>query len=286
MLKRALPIYDDFSSLHDLEDGEILEESDGENDDATEELVSRAVLPVGVFDAVFSEHDVPQTGEQYLCLVRHQRKGLPGIVHTSAENASVSDAMSVAVSPKAVLLQSLLPSHFLTNGTSRYPLSRAWATQYWQSHQIHRQQLHDSLLAVAGDGRVGLPGPRDRAAWLHRLYLAVAKESDEQDVLQPAFATLAALVEDQELVLRLLSHHVVWIEGELREHLLDRRHWERFVTWMHALLMCLDLQLTSPEIAVLRQLVVALHTLPPSAEKDELAAVIVVGYGQYDLICE
>lgn len=261
-MKRQLQTYDDLSA----EEGEIYEESpripvavtapnprsrtkskpSSESEDEID-FGQRSVLPVGSFSKDFTDKDEPTSGEQYLCLVRHQRIQLPK-VEVAEPQDSLGKDLNLLVKTEITSIN----------------VNREWATKYWTAYQEHRERFLIELDGVAEQEPEAFEF--DKAAWFCKLY---------NQSSGPTMSFLASL--PQEIVLKLISFHVSW----MKDLCPDKS--ELAATWLQALLMCLDLQLTSPELSVLRSLT---KVIPRTPMFNEIALVIARSYGQHDLINE
>ena len=247
MLKRPLNVYDDLS---DYEDGQVVSSSSSESEaESDQEFLVRPVLPVAKFDASFRESDEPSSGEQYLCLVRHERKKLP--------------QTEVA---KTVVVGSLKSVEELLSGfaeaTCVKELDATWAENFWNSYRLHDAAtlaLFDSVSQV----NVKLPGTKDQSEWL-----AFLQENE------PSTEICVALQEEQDVVMKLIQHYTHWIQSSTYTEL----------TWLSSLLLCLDRKLSSQQIFQLRKLAKALSYLTDNEKANELILVIAKIYGQHDLI--
>lgn len=260
MLKRPLPVYDDL--IEDLEDREAGEDgevafsslslsasasSDVESD---EEFALKPVLPVGKFDGAFTEADEPATGEQYLCLVKHERKRLPR-TEVASESASFGNLKSIEE----------LISGFCGSSCVKV-LDGQWAEHFWNTYQQYDAAMQCMLDSIE-EVNVQLPGTKDQNEWLNYL-----RENT------PSTEICVALQEEQELVCKLIQHYTNWIQnGTYRE-----------LEWLSSLLLCLDRHLSSQQISSLRGLVKALATLENNSKADELLLIVVKTYGQHDLV--
>jgi hypothetical protein len=289
MMKRALPSYDDLSkdfAESVEEEGEIIENdsflkcSEEAADEDAEDFGLKSVLPVGKFDATFKVGDVPSTGEQYLCTVRFQTKRLPK-VERSEDSLKTCRPISV---DKLIGFE----------GKAQVELKEAWSETYWKAYLESEARFQSQMLESVSDNDCLLSdndcllsgfikGSSWKAFWWRRLY------GQENEILKPSMQTLTDFRAQQDLVLKLLNLHGQWLQvgDELHSKVLvDGPVLDLTATWLHALLMCLDSALTSPEISVLRDLVVVLacEAFKNLTEFHEVILVICKKYKQSDLI--
>lgn len=253
MLKRPLPVYDDLDEF-DHEEGEICESKSEEVGEITElsddEMAAKAVLPVGRFDVNFKLGDEPTSGEQYLCLVKHERTRLPK-TEVSQNNASLSKTLDEILAGKLVKSEYLLE------------VDQAWAESCWTQFCQDYEEMKAQMEAIE---HVHVIFPEDKKS--SEAWLKFIKETElSVDVC-------VALAEDQFCVWKLLSLIPSWLGSKDRTSL---------VGWMRYLLFCLDRQLSSSQISTLRGLVKSLARFDDSNIK-EIISVIVKAYGQHDLI--
>ncbi len=246
MLKRPLQVYDDLSS----EEGEVLSSSSSEAE-SDREFSLKPSLPVGKFNENFRETDEPGSGEQYLCLVRHERKKLPGL--------EVAQEVKVVSGTKSI--------HEIIAGfrdsCAVKELDATWAEHFWNGYR-----QYEAVMLALFDGikevNVQLPGAEAGAAvWLK--YLQEHEPSEE---------TCVALQEEQDLVMKLVNYYTTWIQSDTITQL----------DWLSSLLLCLDRKLSSQQIYCLRRLVKVLASLERNEKADELVLIICKSYGQHDLL--
>jgi hypothetical protein len=248
MLKRQLQVYDDLSA----EEGELVvscsSSSEAESD---EEFSLKPSLPVGRFNSNFKETDEPISGEQYLCLVRHERKRLPCL--------EVAQEAKTLATRSSKTIQELI-SGFSNVGAVK-ELDSKWAECLWSTYQEHQTATWD-LFAGVTEVNVVLPNGSN-AEWLK--FLQENKPSTEICV---------ALQEEQETVMKLIHYYTNWIQSVTYTDL----------EWLSWLLVCLDRKLSSQQIYSLRRLVCALAVLENNEKATELVLIICKSYGQHDLV--
>jgi hypothetical protein len=286
-MKRALPSYEDL-----FEEGEIIIEDGAVNEVVVEAAVSnttglinessdeelemglKAVLPVGKFDEKFKEGHVPESGEQYLCTVRWQRKKLESIVSIAVERGE-----------GGVKLDDLIKFGF-----EAIEMDGRWADEYAQCHERSEREFHSQLdkLSEINDVDSGIKDEDEISScfqlinpseWYKKLY--------ETEEIIANLRVLRVIKDSQDICEKLLNLHKRWLNGESdnKLNLESNEILNKTATWLQALIMCRDPRLTSPEISNLRQLAVIL--MPHAHDKIEIREVIVAivkKYGQVDLV--
>lgn len=260
-MKRALPSYEDL-----FEEGEIIEEtavvSVTSESDSDEEMGLKAVLPVGKFDEKFKEGNVPETGEQYLCTVRTQRKKLENIVSVPAEEG------------KGIKLNVLIKS----GGFEPFEIDRKWAEEYAECLKKSEKEFVESL-DITETFDICDFDQLTPIEWYKKLY--------ETGEIEANMKILRVIRDSQDICEKLLNLHRRWLgnESENRLNLDSEAILNKTATWLQALIMCRDQRLTSPEIANLRQLATVLMSqAEDKIEMREVIVAIVKKYGQVDLI--
>ena len=247
MLKRPLPVYDDLSS----EEGEVSSSSSSDVE-SDQEFSLKPALPVGKFDANFRETDEPTSGEQYLCLVRHERKKLPPL-----EVAKEVKQISALKTLKELLVG-------FRDSCVVKELDSEWAEHFWNGYRQYEATML-ALFESVKEVNVDFPsGPSVGAAdWL--------KFFQEN---KPSTEICVALQEEQDLVMKLMHYYTNWIQSSTYTEL----------DWLSSVLLCLDRKLSSQQISSLRRLVNALAALENNEKANELILVICKSYGQHDLV--
>lgn len=266
-MKRALPSYEDIleESVLDTEEGEIVETAtispmEDDEDDCDLEFGLKAVLPVGKFNEKLKEGQVPESGEQYLCTVRSQRKTLERII--KAERLDQKES--------AVKLEDLLKN----KSSLVLEVEREWTEQYWTCYQESEMVFLRSINDYENTQDILLE--YTPTEWYTKLYTNVE--------IEPNMSVLKLIKDSQDTCDRLLNLHRKWLAVESGE-IDSNKRMNLMATWLQALIMCRDSRLTSPEIANLRHLAALLmqkHGERP--EMREIVLVIVKKYGQSDLI--
>lgn len=268
VMKRALPSYEDLLVEEGEEEGEIIENDsketfEKESYDEEFDMGLKAVLPVGKFDEKFREGDVPESGEQYLCSVRSQRKKLEPVVSAKIEGKGGI--------PLEVLVKSRIED-------TKMEVDLKWADEYSKCLERSEQEFHDNLNLVDfedSDEFFKLTATE----WYKKLY--------ETSEIEPNMRVLRVFRESQEICDKLLNLHRRWLtceDDQLRLDLSEKCQVNKAATWLQALIMCRDSRLTSPEIANLRQLALALLDYGDKIEMKEVVMAVVRKYGQSDLI--
>ena len=266
-MKRALPSYEDL--LEEGEEGEIREElivnfsSNEFSDDDDDEMGLKAVLPVGKFDEKFKEGQVPESGEQYLCTVRSQRKKLENIVSVVGVEGE-KGGVSVDVLVKKFVVD------------KRIEIDKKWAENFCECLEKSEKEFHAEL-----DSQEKIDCEDFNFTvkeWYQKLY--------ETAEIQADMRILRMLRDSQEICEKLLNLHCKWLkEGSENQLEMDSEEdLNKVVTWLQALVMCRDSRLTSAEIANLRQIAVALMDHGDRIEIKEVVLAIVKKYGQIDLV--
>lgn len=275
-MKRVLPSYEDL--ILETEEGEISENNGNGIFDVTEEVLEgdedyglglKPVLPVGKYDSTFKEGDEPTSGEQYLCTVRSQRSKLNKIF-----------SCPVSSTDSGVSLNDLFKKYG-TGQQSQLEVDRKWADDFWKCYTENELSVLERFNLIQDEREDGYGGTLDDfilnpTDCFTKLYVT--------DEISPTLTRLKALREDQLLVEKLLSNHKKWLENEPIVD--DPDTLNKFVTWLHALLLLRDSRLTSPEIALLRQLATVLCSEKYRSIESfrEIVLIIVKKYAQNDLI--
>lgn len=275
-MKRVLPSYEDL--ILETEEGEISENNGNGIFDVTEEVLEgdedyglglKPVLPVGKYDSTFKEGDEPTSGEQYLCIVRSQRSKLNKIF-----------SCPVSSTDSGVSLNDLFKKYG-TGQQSQLEVDRKWADDFWKCYTENELSVLERFNLIQDEREDGYGGTLDDfilnpTDCFTKLYVT--------DEISPTLTRLKALREDQLLVEKLLSNHKKWLENEPIVD--DPDTLNKFVTWLHALLLLRDSRLTSPEIALLRQLATVLCSEKYRSIESfrEIVLIIVKKYTQNDLI--
>ena len=267
-MKRALPSYEDL-----FEEGEIIEEEravlnknvklilkEFESSDEELEMGLKAVLPVGKFNEKFREGDVPESGEQYLCTVRSQRKKLENIVSVSFEDGTGGVELDV-----------------LIKNVEEIEVDKKWADEYAECLKKSEGEFHAQLDEILEEFFIDFSNLTP-SEWHKKIY--------ETGEIEANMNVLRAIKDSQEICGKLLNLHKRWLNGESENQLnLDSIEiLNKTATWLQALIMCRDSRLTSPEVANLRQLAVTLMAHGDRIEMMEVILAIVKKYGQLDLI--
>lgn len=265
-MKRALPSYDDLFQV--VEEGEIEDTETGETDEknvsdsSEDEMGLKAVLPVGKFNEKFREGDVPESGEQYLCTVRSQRKKLENIVSFPVEKV------------KRVSLNRLIKKFGAEEEIKVVEMDRKWAETYGTCLVKSEKEFHEKLDEISEDYDLSAFELKP-AEWFYKMY--------ETREIEVNMTTLRVFRDEQDICEKLLNLHRRWLESDqLKMESEDEVN--RVATWLQALIMCRDGRLTSSEIANLRLLAVALMCRGDRIELKEIILAFVIKYGQIDLI--
>lgn len=268
-MKRALPSYEDL-----FEEGEIIEEIrtttvindkkvfESESDVELEIMGLKTVLPVGKFDEKFKEGDLPESGEQYLCTVRSQRKKLENILSVEVEEG------------KGIKLNVLI-----CDVVEPFEVDRKWAEEYVDCLKKSEKDFHTQLDEISNDFDNFDFDKLTPTDWYKKLY--------ETGEIEANLKILRLIRDSQEICEKLLNLHRRWLskESENRLDLDSEEVLNKTATWLQALIMCRDERLTSPEIANLRQLAKTLMShAEDKIEMREIILAIVKKYGQVDLM--
>lgn len=228
--------------------------------DSGEATEGRAVLPVAAFDETFTVGSIPESGEQYLALVRHERSALPPILTASGSGVSVLKSVrDLLVHPTSSSLE-----------INRELVDKLVA-DFANIPTFHKEaELSDDL-----------PALNDRHAWLLKLY-----GLDHADPKKPAKHEWRSLLCSlrPETAFRILCFHNTWLE-EIDPNLMQ-------LDALPILLALIDRRLTSGQLASLRTLGRHCTQLlddeedKPDAYRSLQQTVVVVAkcFGQHDLI--
>ena len=225
------------------EDGEIQERKKPRLDGHSDEE-DRTVLPVANFDSVFTPESLPKTGEQYLALVRHQRKNLPDVYEATE------------LESEALTLDDLIGE--FTVGFEPLRVKQSVIDCVVEDYMAKREQLGDETKELSN-----LPCWSDRHAWLKKLFNLDHKEPRLED-LRIDYELVKDFGHDEAI--RLISFHVQWLSELDREFVSVKLIWE--------LLLRIDLYLTPTQYACLRDIAKSLLFEWP--DKDLIARDIVI----------
>lgn len=232
----------------------------------TEEWTLRAILPVAPMDDSFDPEADPETGEEYLRLVRYQYEQLPNI------RLPCEPVPSTAVQ---ILDQSGDTLKSLLLGTARENLpSEEWSMAIVDTFRLGRVLQYER-------GNYSWPSFGDKEGWNRLLY-------DEQQPIEDGLTRISPddLLQsppEQRQILQLVGFHIGWLESGITE---------RQYQWLIRLLQCLDPRLTARQTSLLRELALCCMKLRSVEEADQvhlfylnsIISIVGIEFGQRDLL--
>jgi hypothetical protein len=297
--KRKLRVYNE-----GIEDKDVFLESESEDEENEEfETFQKTALPFIEFNEKFKENDEPSTGEEYLCLVRHERSQLPKILFSKTEKKLIEEEENFIQTKrvKEIEVNCIKKLKYFKIDDS---IKMESFLQNFLKHKTELNNLFEEEVTNDEEDccKGGLPGINDEAAWIFKFYgiKKIPEEGDSKEIkleiteksLQPTLEFLKVLSRDQKLTLKLIQYHIGWMEWLIKER-------ESFI-WLMSLFSVLDLKLNggSSDIAILRDLIKKLAFILEDNKNSEdstlwnqiylsslnLAFIVANVYGQLDLI--
>lgn len=253
--------------MSELEDGEILDDSistdfKAEDLDAEseEEIACISALPVASFNETFCPNSTPMTGEQYLCLVRHERSRLP----------RVRTAGNLIPDPKSIP-DLTIPSNALDNHCP----AELRPDKEWQESVLSQFYADKRAFEEFASSEIpSLPSINDEVTW------KAIVEADEQVALSVYSLTLLGR-------LRLLLYISRWSSSSLQVS-------SQYYAWAYMLLVALEMGLCSDGISILRSLAktcirlrsvqVEPYDWPSISQLNAIITIVGLVYNQKDLL--
>ncbi len=264
--------------------------SPADSRDREDEWVPRHVLPVAPMDAAFNPNAEPETGEEYLRLVRHHDAQLPFALAIPSSDL----ARDYCTAPRDPILDN--PVEQMARETDPAHLPTAdWIARFIESFEACTGAAQIPPLADATFD-VDWPPFGNVAAWKALLYpSSEAASDDEPDAKRPCVAPPVAIHPDtfliaspsQRQLMQLLKyHHQTWINPDVGLTPLQYH-------WIFRILQVLDQRVTSNQAANLRQLALFCMRLrrdqAPTAQEqvahlNGIIAIVAKVFGQADLL--
>ena len=231
-----------------------------ESSSSDDEIGNRAVLPVAVFDESFTENSIPSTGEEYLALVRIERKRLHGTIiaeEIKEQPLDIKDLLSLDdISPLTV--------------------KKTRVDVIIESFETDRSDVK------IGEGKdTDAPSDADRHAWLKYFY-GIDHSKPEKPEKEPDVEKILSDI-SREMAMQLLSFHNAWL-AEMDPKLIS-------FELIYRLLVITDDRLTPSQADKLRSLarhcmrLLESETVTKVCERlEEIVVIVTIWFGQKDLV--